>query len=75
MKTADRLSDESNLTELEIGPDGRVYVFGASSEILELLDKVRFGDNGLGDRLRQIKLAQSAVSLPRAKTQEFGSAK
>jgi len=75
MKTADRPSDESNLTELEIGPDGRIYVFGASSEILELLDKIRFGDNRLGDRLQQIKSARSGVSLPRTKTQEFGSAK
>lgn len=28
--------DESNMTELEILPDGRICVFGASREVLEI---------------------------------------
>ncbi len=38
------LVDENKLTELEIAPDGRIYLFGASAEMLEILSRL-FSDN------------------------------
>lgn len=32
--------DESNITELEILPDGRICVFGASREVLEIFKEM-----------------------------------
>lgn len=32
--------DESNITELEILPDGRICVFGASREVLEIFKEI-----------------------------------
>lgn len=38
MKTASRpLEDETHITEITIQPDGRVYVFGTSRQILDIL--------------------------------------
>jgi hypothetical protein len=47
-------NDETNLTELEIGPDGRVYVFGASQEVLQILDALRKQDESIRRRLERI---------------------
>ena len=33
--------DETSVTDLEIGPDGRVYIFGASRQVLEILSKLQ----------------------------------
>lgn len=33
--------DETALTELEIMPDGRIFVFGASGQILEILNQLQ----------------------------------
>lgn len=37
-------SDETLITEITIQPDGRVYVFGTSREILEVLAELRPDD-------------------------------
>lgn len=34
---------ESNVTDIEIAPDGRLFVFGASREVIELLARIGFG--------------------------------
>jgi hypothetical protein len=33
--------DETSITDLEIMPDGRIFVFGASSSILEILAELQ----------------------------------
>jgi hypothetical protein len=44
--------DETNITDIELLPDGRVYVFGASAEILDVLDQLQSGaDPGVTRRL------------------------
>lgn len=52
--------DESTVSELVIGTDGRVHVFGTSREILEALDRI--GVRGGAVRAR---LAPSAPATPR----------
>ena len=48
--------DESAISEITILPDGRVYVFGLSHEVLEILGSL----NDRDDRLRQrVGLARS----------------
>ena len=48
--------ESANITELEVAPDGRIYVFGASPEILELLQSIGFSD---GDVHRHVELTQA----------------
>ena len=47
--------ESANITELEVAPDGRIYVFGASPEILEILQSIGFSD---GDVHRRVELTQ-----------------
>jgi len=50
MKSA-QANDETNLTEIEILTDGRILLFGASREVLELLDSIQSGrDPGVSTR-------------------------
>jgi len=37
--------DETSLTELELMPDGRIFVFGASGPILEILSQLQAPDD------------------------------
>jgi hypothetical protein len=46
-RDAIELADETVLTEITIQPDGRVYVFGASREVLEVLDLISPHDSRL----------------------------
>jgi hypothetical protein len=48
-------ADESNITELEIGPDGRIYIFGASLQVLEVLDRLHFTDNLVHQRAESLQ--------------------
>ena len=43
--------DESTTSEIEIGTDGRVRVFGASREILESLLRIGVSGEGVAARL------------------------
>ena len=57
--------DETAVTEMTFLPDGRICLFGASREILELLGSLRLGDASLNSRLAA--LASSAhPSNPRS---------
>ena len=49
------LEDESTLSEITIGPDGRVYVFGPSLGILELLETLAPTDERLQNILSQVR--------------------
>ena len=46
--------DETSLSEITIAPDGRVFLFGASREVLEALSQLVFRDADLDRRLNQI---------------------
>lgn len=43
-------TDETNITEIELLPDGRICVFGTSLEVLELLDELQGGCDELVQR-------------------------
>jgi hypothetical protein len=46
--------DETNVTDIELLPDGRICVFGASAEVLTVLDQLQCGtDPSVSDRLRR----------------------
>lgn len=38
--------DETNVTDIELLPDGRICVFGASAEVLQVLDDLQRGSDG-----------------------------
>lgn len=44
-------ADETAITDIEIGPDGRIYLFGASKSILELIHDLGLGDPHLQTRI------------------------
>jgi hypothetical protein len=54
--------DETNITDIELLPDGRVYVFGASAEVLDVLDQLQSGaDPVVTDRLHlQVEMPPAA---------------
>ena len=45
--------DETNITDIELLPDGRIYVFGTSLEVLEVLDKLQGGQDPAVNLRRQ----------------------
>ena len=48
-------AEETNLTEIELTADGRICIFGASREVLELLDAAGLADNRLQARLHHVQ--------------------
>jgi hypothetical protein len=54
--------DETNVTEIELLPDGRICLFGASREVLTVLDELLDGRNEeLHQRLQIIHGDQSEL--------------
>jgi hypothetical protein len=40
-------ADETNITDIDLLPDGRICVFGTSVEVLEVLDQLQCGADHL----------------------------
>ena len=53
-------TDETNITEIELMPDGRICVFGTSLEVLDVLDQVQ---GGTDPRIQQRKRVAEVVRL------------
>jgi len=53
-----QLQDETSITELTIVPDGRIFVFGLSRQILEMLKDLDFTAPDLQERLEHIQLSK-----------------
>jgi hypothetical protein len=51
--------DETAISEITIAPDGRIYVFGASFEVLEVIEKLASPDAEIRRRVDQIRSAPS----------------
>ncbi|MGO8751496.1 MAG: hypothetical protein ACLQNE_36590 [Thermoguttaceae bacterium] len=49
------LEDDSSISEINILPDGRLYLCGASQQILEMLDAIPLGDLALRSRIVQLR--------------------
>jgi len=56
--------DETATSEISIAPDGRIFVFGASHEILELLAALNRRDGALRQRLEHIRAARIVTEPP-----------
>jgi hypothetical protein len=56
------LEDESAISEISILPDGRVYLFGASRQVLESLYAIPLGDPALGERIDCLRMADAQQS-------------
>jgi hypothetical protein len=48
------LEDESSISEINILPDGRVCLFGASQQVLEILGSIPLGDPSLKSRIERL---------------------
>ena len=60
--------DETNVTDIELLPDGRIHVFGTSFEVLDVLDEMQGGrDAAVKLRLRsyQDRSQQQPPSIQR----------
>src|SRR4051794_17182472 len=60
-----RVDDETHVTEISIGPDGRVYVFGLSRPVLEILAALQPADAKLSrllNHVRQVQPVQQALA-------------
>lgn len=55
------------MTELEIGADGRIYIFGASPKILNLLSNVGLASQQMINRLECIELARVSAETDLAR--------
>ena len=59
------LDHETRISEITIMPNGQIYVFGMSRQVLELLDDLNFGDRSVRQRrehLRTLELADPRQS-------------
>lgn len=57
------LPEETRISEITIQPDGRVYVFGTSRKVLELLEVLQPNDaklNVLLDHVRRLEANRAA---------------
>ncbi len=57
-RTDDLCDDETAITEITFLPDGRLCLFGASREILELMGSLQLGDTSLDSRLAALRTTQ-----------------
>ena len=57
------LEDDSSISEINILPDGRVCLFGASRQVLEMLDAIPLGDPALRSRIE--RCVRPSVQQPR----------
>lgn len=52
-------TDETNITDIELLPDGRICVFGTSLDVLDLLDELQGGQDLVIQR--RLAAVQAAV--------------
>lgn len=64
--------DETRISEITILPDGRIYVFGMSRQVLEMLGELRLADPGLRQRIEQVRRC-SASNASSTRGREEGS--
>ena len=55
--------DESNITDIEVMPDGRIFVFGTSLEVLGVLDQLQMrSDQHIAARIETCRQVSSVPS-------------
>ena len=64
MSCADfKVDPETLTTEITIAPDGRVFVFGTSRPVLELLEKLQPGDARVRLLLEQVRRSEPQTAV------------
>jgi hypothetical protein len=53
------LEEESAISEINILPDGRICIFGASQQVLEVLDAIPLDDPALRRRVEALRTTQA----------------
>ncbi len=64
--------DETAISEITIRPDGRVYVFGMSRQVLEGLECLQTGDPRLERLQEQLCSCTTSLTLQARTTELFG---
>lgn len=59
------LEDDSSISEINILPDGRVCLFGASQQVLEMLDAIPLGDPALRNRIDCLRTGDMRQAVER----------
>jgi hypothetical protein len=57
------LGDETRITEISIAADGRIYIFGASRQVIELLAAIELGDPMFDHRVRHAVMRPDALAV------------
>ncbi|NLE38210.1 MAG: hypothetical protein GX621_09325 [Pirellulaceae bacterium] len=52
------MEDERAISEITIAPDGRIFVFGMSKELLEVLETLSSDDDGMKQRVDLMRRIQ-----------------
>ena len=60
--------DETEMSEITIQPDGRIYVFGASLPILQILQSLQPNDPRIAAILRAANPEENLLDLKEART-------
>jgi hypothetical protein len=55
--------EETNVTDITIEPDGRVYVFGTSRRVLEVLEQLRPDDPRVCRLLGHVRRLESRANV------------
>ena len=64
--------EETNITDLELLPDGRIFVFGASREVLQILEDIQCATDGvLSSRLGIVLDSKSQTQFNQGSQQEL----
>jgi hypothetical protein len=69
------LEDETTLTEITLLPDGRVYVFGLSQPVLEILGELQSQDQRVRRLLEQTAINTSEPVVEEEKLASDGSSR
>jgi hypothetical protein len=54
-----KADEETSISELTIAPDGRVFIFGASRQVLQLFDDLNLGDPALKRRIDHVRALEA----------------
>lgn len=60
--------DEAAVTDIRIAPDGRVFVFGTSRLVLEMLSDLGWGDEAVTARIQALQQTAAEITQQESAT-------
>lgn len=64
--------DETNVTDIEISPDGRIHIFGASREMMDILQSSGWQDDRERRRLNRRRSSRERNEVQRVEQEGNG---